>query len=537
MNNLIFAFDADHWGLRLAPYTSEVARQYDDNSRRLVVTGELPEGWAWSMLVRAGGCAQYLNIISLGPVDGGVGVTLTADMVPISGYYTMQLRGTNGGQTRHTNAVVVTIPASLSGDAQWPEVPSEFSQIEANIIALNQHPPIPGDEGYWLTWDLSTGAYITSDLPLPDVSVGPPGPPGEAATVTVGSTTTGEPGTQAQVTNSGTESAAVLNFVVPRGATGATPQIQVRVTQLPEGAEPTVEVTGTAEAPVITLGIPAGATGGQGPQGPAGQTPTITIGQVETLPPGSPVTASITGRTPNLVLNLGIPQGAQGTPGAPGEPGQAATISITETETVAAGTPAAMVELPESTPQARAYKAQIPQGPAGLGVPTPTAEDAGKVPVVNEAGDGYELLPPSGGGELELIKTVTLEESVDTVNIDFSDTPLRFCRVICFLAEEAAGWKRVHINGNGYSIPGINTNVSAQSFLMWEFDLNDTAMIYIFSGVTNVGNGLSGLQGRGAFPLSSSIFGGLDTVQSFTAESPASLGAAGTKYEIWGIKA
>ena len=334
MNNLIFAFDADHWGLRLAPYTSEVARQYDDNSRRLVVTGELPEGWAWSMLVRAGGCAQYLNIISLGPVDGGVGVTLTADMVPISGYYTMQLRGTNGGQTRHTNAVVVTIPASLSGDAQWPEVPSEFSQIEANIIALNQHPPIPGDEGYWLTWDLSTGAYITSDLPLPDVSVGPPGPPGEAATVTVGSTTTGEPGTQAQVTNSGTESAAVLNFVVPRGATGATPQIQVRVTQLPEGAEPTVEVTGTAEAPVITLGIPAGATGGQGPQGPAGQTPTITIGQVETLPPGSPVTASITGRTPNLVLNLGIPQGAQGTPG------EAATIEVTETQTVPAGTPA-----------------------------------------------------------------------------------------------------------------------------------------------------------------------------------------------------
>lgn len=40
---------------------------------------------------------------------------------------------------------------------------------------------------------------------------------------------------------------------------------------------------------------------------------------------------------------------------------------------------------------------QGPQGPAGLGVPTPTAEDAGKVPTVNEAGDGYELLPPSGG--------------------------------------------------------------------------------------------------------------------------------------------
>lgn len=283
MNNLIFAFDADHWGLRLAPYTSEVARQYDDNSRRLVVTGDLPEGWAWSMLVRAGGCAQYLNIISLGPVDGGVGVTLTADMVPISGYYTMQLRGTNGGQTRHTNAVVVTIPASLSGDAQWPEVPSEFSQIEANIIALNQHPPIPGDEGYWLTWDLSTGAYVTSDLPLPDVAVGPPGPPGAAATVTVGSTTTGEPGTQAQVTNSGTVSNAVLDFTIPRGETGGKGDTGPTGPEGPPGPQGPKGDTGETgpQGPKGDTGAtgpqgeagpqgPAGETGPQGPQGPKG---------------------------------------------------------------------------------------------------------------------------------------------------------------------------------------------------------------------------------------------------------------------------
>ena len=41
-----------------------------------------------------------------------------------------------------------------------------------------------------------------------------------AATVTVGSTTTGEPGTNASVTNSGTSSAAVLDFVIPRGNAG-----------------------------------------------------------------------------------------------------------------------------------------------------------------------------------------------------------------------------------------------------------------------------------------------------------------------------
>jgi hypothetical protein len=46
--------------------------------------------------------------------------------------------------------------------------------------------------------------------------------PGSAATVTVGTTTTGSPGTSASVTNSGTTSAAVFNFTIPQGATGAT---------------------------------------------------------------------------------------------------------------------------------------------------------------------------------------------------------------------------------------------------------------------------------------------------------------------------
>lgn len=44
---------------------------------------------------------------------------------------------------------------------------------------------------------------------------------GDAATVTVGTTTTGEPGTDAAVNNSGTTGDAVLNFTIPRGADGS----------------------------------------------------------------------------------------------------------------------------------------------------------------------------------------------------------------------------------------------------------------------------------------------------------------------------
>jgi hypothetical protein len=51
---------------------------------------------------------------------------------------------------------------------------------------------------------------------------GPQGVPGTAATVNVGTTSTGEAGTEASVQNSGTTSAAVLNFTIPRGAKGDT---------------------------------------------------------------------------------------------------------------------------------------------------------------------------------------------------------------------------------------------------------------------------------------------------------------------------
>ena len=300
-----------------------IARQYDNLTRRLEITGDLPEGWDWTLLVEAD--REHLDLIALRPMEGGLGVDLTAEMLALSGYYTIQLRGNQGELVRHTNQVRIFIPSSLSGDANWPELPSEFSQAEADIRALNAHPPIPGDGGYWLVWDLDGEKYVTSNLPLPDVSVGPPG---QAATITVGETVTGEPGTQAAVENTGTENAAVLRFTIPRGAagpTGATPDISVEVTGLPAGSEPTAEVSGTPEQPVIALGIPAGRQGEPGGKGDPGtpgkdgspgQTPNITVGQVETLPAGSPVTASITGQTPNLVLNLGIPQGEPGPAGA-----------------------------------------------------------------------------------------------------------------------------------------------------------------------------------------------------------------------------
>lgn len=106
--------------------------------------------------------------------------------------------------------------------------------------------------------------HINLDFDFHNIK-GSKGDTGTAATVSVGSTTTGNPGTNASVTNSGSSSAAVLNFTIPRGATGATgatPSLSIgTVSTLAAGSDATASITGTDEAPVLNLGIPKGADG------------------------------------------------------------------------------------------------------------------------------------------------------------------------------------------------------------------------------------------------------------------------------------
>ena len=128
-------------------------------------------------------------------------------------------------------------------------------------------------------WDTTNGGEWLSQGQLQGAKgdtgdTGPQGQPGQAATVQVGQVTTGEPGSNATVTNSGTANAAVLEFSIPRGATGAkgdigaTPNITVGdVTTLEPGQQATASMSGTAENPVLNLGIPKGATGDAGQGG------------------------------------------------------------------------------------------------------------------------------------------------------------------------------------------------------------------------------------------------------------------------------
>ena len=116
--------------------------------------------------------------------------------------------------------------------------------------------------------------------------------------------------------NGGLSNPEPVNLMGPQGAPGQTgnpgPQGEPGPTG-PPGPQGEKGETG-ATGPQGPQGI-QGPVGATGPQGNPGATPTITVGTVTTLDPGQDATAEITGETPNLTLNLGIPQGPPGQDG------------------------------------------------------------------------------------------------------------------------------------------------------------------------------------------------------------------------------
>lgn len=188
------------------------------------------------------------------------------------------------------------------------------------------------------------------------------GTPGQAATIQVGSTTTGEPGTEAQVTNSGTENAAVFDFVIPKGADGQRGGKRLRSTAQPvetsgsygdvsvyyrvmsnsispseseyvvgdevywEGDETTIYpvlfVQNQGGLWNIFLDNPysiAGSDGQPGADGQPGQAATIQVGQVTTGEPGTPASVTNVGTETDAIFDFVIPKGDKGESASSGD--------------------------------------------------------------------------------------------------------------------------------------------------------------------------------------------------------------------------
>jgi len=154
----------------------------------------------------------------------------------------------------------------------------------------------------------------------PTGPTGNPGAAGTAATVDVGTTTTGSPGSSATVANAGTINNAILNFVIPRGdtgtpgATGATgPQGNAGLAAIVNagttttgapGTSASVTNSGTTSAAVFDFTIP------RGDVGPTGSAATIAAGTTTTTAPGTNATVTNVGTSGAAIFNFGIPRGA-----------------------------------------------------------------------------------------------------------------------------------------------------------------------------------------------------------------------------------
>jgi hypothetical protein len=150
-----------------------LAFKKDNLTAQMTFTVDTDDSWAYKLDVRlpVKCCTgeELFNIIDL-PMDASRTCTIdvTAAMVPFTGKYTMQLRGISGEQVYHSDTFEIWVKYSIDPGAVYDPVPSEFYQIEDNITEINNNPPKPGENGYWLIWDVTTHQYKESAIPLPD---------------------------------------------------------------------------------------------------------------------------------------------------------------------------------------------------------------------------------------------------------------------------------------------------------------------------------------------------------------------------------
>lgn len=386
------------------------AQQYDNLADVLLVSGNLPDGFQWTLLV---GHEGLLDTVLLTEVSGSLRGTIPKDTLAYTGEYQLQLKGVSGELTKHTNVLRVMVPGSLSGDAQWPEVPSEFTQVEERIRELNEHPPVPGDNGYWLLWDLETSSYEESEFPTPEGIPGPQGPVGPQGDQ-------GPIGPQGPIGLTGPT--GPRGAVGPQGETGPRGPKGDTGPQGPKGdagpAGPqgekgdaftyedfTPEQLNDLTGPQGPKGE-QGDTGPAGPQGPKGDpgadgTSFVVLGRYDTPeqlrqahPTGNAGDAYAVGDASNNEIyiwsvdeqawtSVGSLQGPQGPKGDTGETGPQGPKG----DTGEAGPQGPKGDTGETGPQ----------GPAGAGVPSAGAPDEGKVLT---ARSGQAVWEESQGGGL-----------------------------------------------------------------------------------------------------------------------------------------
>jgi len=185
-----------------------------------------------------------------------------------------------GEQPKVTRMEVPGIKGA-DGDITWQgewSSATTYTQNEAVQYNGSAYVALQGNSEIIPTSDTAVWSVMTSKG-----DTGAVGAVGSAGTLTVGTVTTGSAGGSVSVLNTGTSTAAVLDFTIPKGVAGNS------------GA--------------------TGAIGNTGPTGSAGDNATITIGTITTGAPGSSATVANAGTDTAAQLNFSIPRGVQGAQG------------------------------------------------------------------------------------------------------------------------------------------------------------------------------------------------------------------------------
>lgn len=134
-------------------------------------------------------------------------------------------------------------------------------------------------------------------------------------TVTVGSTTTSNPGTDASVVNSGTIQDVILDFTIPRGDKGETGDDGA------DGFSPIATVSKVGDTATISITDINGTTTttiSDGTDGVDGAAATIAVGTVTTGLPTDPASVTNVGTSSEAIFDFTIPKGNTGDTGATG---------------------------------------------------------------------------------------------------------------------------------------------------------------------------------------------------------------------------
>ena len=97
------------------------------------------------------------------PIDVVNNIVKVPEWFTQQDHFYITLFGKNDSQEVPTNVVPLRLDKS---NTLWEkDTPEPQPSWIVKLIDLNNHPPVPGNNGYWMLWDTDKGTYVESELP------------------------------------------------------------------------------------------------------------------------------------------------------------------------------------------------------------------------------------------------------------------------------------------------------------------------------------------------------------------------------------